>query len=229
MNEKIQSLEKRIFDDLYRLNRLFSEIIELRQINGKEEQLINLETDFEYLVNDIFLETVAYLEMLNMPRFLSRFLSKFEQKIKERKIFGENYIEEFGEVIPTIYSELWSFVQPFMPYNKDNDSLIRKNDIKYLYRILKNTDTIIKLQKAQCKNESDIYKIVKPFIEMFFPEAANTNGHVIFNKLKNYKPDILIPDLRSAVEYKLIDENSDIKKTIAEIADDAIGYWKCFL
>jgi hypothetical protein len=224
MTEKTQHLEKQIVEDLQNLNYLFSELSWLDQEEANYEIEFKLKEDFENLIDRIFLSLVAYFEVLNLPIFLSRFISHFEQKIKERKIYEKYYHEDSGEFISETLTDIFAFLRPFILFSEDEEYVLRKKGIIYLNRVLENTDRIIKLQGKVCNNESDIYKTVKPYIEIFFPQAAHTEGHVILNKLKCYKPDLFIPDLHSAVEYKLIDEKSDIAKTISEIADDVIGY-----
>lgn len=217
------SLEKSIQEGLNNLYGIFSQLSLLKEYTqyAVVPEYDDLRSSFESVAKVTYLQIVAYIEMQNLKSYLAEFIQAFKEKLDARQIFDEYYIEETGEVVSQLYNDFWQYLKPF---NFEKPDTLESIGLIYLERVLENTDRFIKIQGVTIINESSIYKAIRPYIEMLFPKVINTDGHYIFNMLKNYKPDILIPDLHTAVEYKFINSTMDIKSTICEIADDVIGY-----
>src|SRR5690606_2163362 len=73
------------------------------------------------------------------------------------------------------------------------------------------------------KSETDVYKAVRKVVESVFPSAIMPKSNFL-KTAQEYKPDILIPEIFSAVEYKYADSEQKLKSTIAQISDDVVGY-----
>jgi hypothetical protein len=225
--EEMEYLEKTINDGLdnlyYTYNKM--EMMEDLNLHYDNYEYDRLKDNFESIANATYIKVLAYFELKGLKTYLQKFIDEFDNKIKTLDIYQQYYHEESGDTVSQLYLDFRSFLKPFK-FNESGefDSIYLNQGLTYLERILMNTDLIIKLQQKVIHNEPDIYKTIKPFIEIFFPSVLNTEGSVILNKLKKYKPDIFIPELHVAVEYKYINTLPDIKSTISEIADDVKGY-----
>jgi hypothetical protein len=66
---------------------------------------------------------------------------------------------------------------------------------------------------------------VKTFCDVTFPKAKLDGGfHPFYSNAKCYKPDILIPTLNCAIEYKFARTEATLVKTIEQILIDVKGY-----
>src|SRR5690606_13691075 len=74
--------------------------------------------------------------------------------------------------------------------------------------------------------EEHIYIPIKWIIGLYFPKVRRKNQASFIQKFQHYKPDILIPELKTAIEYKYIksEKENDIEKYIDEIRTDSINY-----
>ncbi len=77
--------------------------------------------------------------------------------------------------------------------------------------------------------EVQIYNLIKTILEPVFPNMQNADANsLLFNDKSTYgtkyKADILLPDLNTAIEFKLIKEERDIDKYIDQIVIDVTNY-----
>jgi len=108
----------------------------------------------------------------------------------------------------------------FFDYSK-----IKVDENLKLYSILQNTGFIIKNLNNPIKNESDIYQKVKWILGVYYPSCRLRNKASFIQQFKTYNPDILIPELKTAIEYKYVDSaNDNIDEFIDQIKIDAINY-----
>lgn len=95
--------------------------------------------------------------------------------------------------------------------------------LDYLKRILKNTHLITSKITPRPKTETEVYNAVKETINIIFNNCKHPKSNFIKN-FKEYKPDILIPELFAAVEYKYASTEDKLKSTIEQISVDVKGY-----
>jgi REase_DpnII-MboI len=122
------------------------------------------------------------------------------------------------------YADMRNFMQSFEFMHDDVDArYFQQSGIKYLETILNNTATIIHQTNTIPKSETDVYTAVKAIIHAVFSTAKKASSN--FLKIaKEYKPDILIPELGAVIEYKYAKDEAKLKATIEQIAADAKGY-----
>ena len=109
---------------------------------------------------------------------------------------------------------------PFEAFDSKNQKNV---GFIYLENILQNTSTIIRDLEIVPNGESKIYNGVKHVIKSVFPDYIALSEP--FHKdAKCYKPDILIPSLSTAIEYKFARDEQRLIKTIEEILIDVKGY-----
>jgi hypothetical protein len=90
--------------------------------------------------------------------------------------------------------------------------------------VLDNTAALLHRLGLKPRSEAKVYRPVRDFLKLMFESARNPPAGRFSQTLKYYKPDILIPDLFAAVEYKYIKTVSDLSTALAGIADDVKGY-----
>lgn len=127
-------------------------------------------------------------------------------------------IDSKNEVFSSLQDESYSFLKK----SSNSISSIGLHQ-KYLENILKNTESILIALNITPKSEPDVYRLVKHVIYAVFPKAREAGSN--FLKIaKEFKPDILIPEAKAAVEYKYAKDVHKLKATIEQIAADAKGY-----
>ena len=128
-----------------------------------------------------------------------------------------------GEPYSVFLSKVRQFVSVFQFSESDDERYIRLSGIQYLERVLNNTATIISKSGTQPTSEPEVYKAVKNVLEAIFPTSKSPKSNFI-KTAKEYKPDILIPELNAAVEYKYAATAEKLKATVEQIAVDVKGY-----
>jgi hypothetical protein len=223
----IPAVEKKIQENLNNISSAFSQLDMMEELNLhiESDEYESLKDEYKTLIRSTSLQIQVYLELNELDSYLLDFKQKFNSKIENNQIYDRYFHSESGNTYSQIYLDFWQFLSPFSFIQPDDfESIYTKKGLFYLERILKNSDILVKLRKAPINNEADIYNSIKPFIEILFPSVINSTGSAIFSKLKKYKPDIMIPELFTAVEYKYVNSEPDISLCITAIADDVIGY-----
>lgn len=176
---------------------------------------------FEYLSERVFNLCMAYFE----TRDLRNYSLKFEEKLKpfledKRKLFSSysHFVEEEQSALTTMF---WQFLDAFPAFG----SIEEPSGKDYLREILKNTTLILKDKKIKPTNETDIYNAVSIHCKAIFHDSRFAPFAEPFNKTaKQYKPDILVPSLNCAIEYKYAKSEKGLARTIDEILIDVKGY-----
>lgn len=225
MDKKAQEkLEIKIEEQLDYFLQQFNIISSGEIEEGEVEYLAATNQNLLQAAESLYFLIFALIESKGLLEFLKLFTKEFGARMKDINQLVEEYEElESGDDMSLIYIDLLKFLNPISSKRIPIDH-INRSGIEYLERILKNTDRFLTISKTIIKKEADIYNAVRPFIDIFFSKTMSANGYAILNKLKVYRPDIFIPSLKCAVEYKFIKQEKEIAKCISEIADDTIGY-----
>jgi hypothetical protein len=200
---------------------------------GKEremppESLIEEDEDlvkpFEYILHSLYLTSVCFLDTIRAHQYLKQFYLTFGEKFDVAEATSKFAFDHYwsGEHFNIFLSELRKFLAPF-DLLKDSSRYLMLSGIQYLERILRSTPTIIHNSGKIPNSEAEVYKAVKAVLEVVFPgtKAAKSN---FIKTAQEYKPDILIPELSAAVEYKYAEDEVRMKSVIAQISDDVKGY-----
>ena len=234
MKNKIINLEDKI-------SKLFSELEQLQhtifnhEIVGQEqdfekqtppdwwiEEDEQLKLSHESMIKSLHNHIICYFDMLELNNYLNIFIKKFGEFPNTMDAYNGIDFEPFdGEIYNQYLHELWSFLSPFDFFKKDLS--IKQTGIKYLETILKNTATAIYKMKILPKSETEVYNAVRIIIESVFPTSKNASSNFL-KTAKEYKPDILVPELNAVIEYKYAKDETKLKTTIEQIAADAKGY-----
>ncbi|MGJ1291277.1 MULTISPECIES: hypothetical protein [Sphingobacterium] len=174
-------------------------------------------------IQELYVMISAYLEAKQMPILLNNFQKKFLDSItNDKKILLSGILHPEGDDELIITNEFRSFLSPFKYF--DHMRINEENVVK-LTSILKNTDFIIKNCNIEVVREADIYNQVKWVLGLYYPTCRLKNKASFIQEFKTYEPDILIPELKTAIEYKFISKASDnIDNFIDQVRTDANNY-----
>ena len=91
-------------------------------------------------------------------------------------------------------------------------------------RVLSNTTALLHELNVTPKSESQIYDAVCGILKLIFPSASDAPKGKFAKVFKKYEPDIVVPELSAAIEYKFINSEQDLRSLLGQIADDVQGY-----
>ena len=191
---------------------------------GPEEYPGWTESWLQTRITDLYYLILAYLEGKEMPELAKTFKTKFENKLGNESLLlerAQTHPESEAEEL-VIINNFKQFLDAFKSFNHKQS--IEDEAIK-LTSILENTDFILKNCKSQISNEADIYKEVKWVLSLYYTSLKSLHKASFIQKFKIYNPDILIPELKTAVEYKYIkDKSQNIDEFIDQVRTDATNY-----
>lgn len=179
---------------------------------------------FEQLATSLYLSTVCLLDALGLHEYLSQFYQRHGKSFNSNSAASQFDIDHYwsGEPYNVFLVELKKFLRPLEVLGS-SDRYLKLSGVQYLEVILGNTANIIHKSGKVPKSEPDVYKAVRGVLEAIFPTAKSPKSN-FFKTAQEYKPDILIPELSTAVEYKYSADEARLKTCIAQIADDVKGY-----
>ncbi len=196
--------------------------------NGPLEWLVDEDREitppFKRLLESLYLSTVCLLDSLNLKTYLELFFEKFGRPFDLNSAV-EKYeidIDSYDYAYNVFLRDLRHFLNPIGVVG-ERERYLWHSGVHYLENVLKNTASIIHKLKKVPTSETELYKSVKFAVEAVFP-SSTTAKSAFSHTAQEYKPDILIPELNAAVEYKYAVDEAKLKATIAQIADDVKGY-----
>jgi hypothetical protein len=173
-------------------------------------------------IRDLYFFILAYLEAKGMPSLFDVFRNRYapiiddDNKLKEEVCY---HPEDEPEL--KIINDFEQLLKAFSFFDHQHES----EESEKLIAILKNTDHILKNCNAEIHNEADIYKQVKWVLGLYYPQCRSRKKAAFIQQFKTYNPDILIPELKTAIEYKYINSQSDnIDEFVDQIKIDATNY-----
>ncbi|MGS6172382.1 PD-(D/E)XK nuclease domain-containing protein [Enterobacter hormaechei] len=103
------------------------------------------------------------------------------------------------------------------------DSNRKETGLLYLENILSGTEFYLNALGITPAKESDVYQPIKQLVNVVFPSSTNASS-IFLKPNKQYKPDILVPELKAAIEYKYANSKERLNKNIEEVVSDTQGY-----
>ncbi|WP_435037171.1 hypothetical protein [Pseudomonas neuropathica] len=175
------------------------------------------------IVDSIYLSTLALLSVLKLTDYQDQFKNRFGLDFNAIRAAEEYEIDnETGHPYNTFLIKIHRFLK-ILGISTESELYYTQAGIKYLETILKNTAAIVHNSGKTVKSETEVYKCVKHVIQAIFPTSLHPKSNFI-KQAQEYKPDILIPELFAAVEYKFATTAEKLKATIAQLSDDIHGY-----
>lgn len=232
--KELEFQEQKIKKLLYEMSSIFYDIQMMEEVRSSNPDNVNLlyeidnkEDRFKDTGENVFKLCIAYLENKRMPEYLKRFVAELEPFLNDRtKTFSGSYHEESDGVYSDYTAKFWSYMSVFQ-FLGDNDyeALLKRTGITYLENILESTGVIINELGITPDSETKVYKAVKILTQASFPNATFPTQS-FQRTAKCYIPDILIPSLNCAVEYKYAESETRLIETIDQILVDVKGYDK---
>lgn len=214
------------------LNTLLAKIYTLNSkkdfCEHHEERFIDEEIDFtkhkfKEVLKDLYLLVLNYLEFKKSEELLSLYKSNLKHifNFDFESISQINDDEDYETYY--ISKELDIINKFLMPFRAFDDKVNTGIGLNYLENILESTSSIIEVIGSKPEKESDVYNSVKHVIDATFDDYFDLTES-FYKEAKHYVPDLLIPSLRCAVEYKYAKDSKRLVKTIEEILIDVQGY-----
>ncbi|NIG81772.1 hypothetical protein F3J34_50540 [Klebsiella sp. Ap-873] len=233
-------LEERILALLNKAYELESFVIKHQQDVSRWSNSPNLYPDYQEWINDghdkyevpffdtlksIYLSVSLYVEKNNSPKYLSIFHSVFGEDYEECEHYNEFSYDDYwtGMFNNTFLLKINQFLGPFEFFDSNN----KGSGLIYLENILHGTESYLNVLGINPTKESDVYQPVKQVVNVVFPSSSNA-GSAFLKPNKQYKPDILVPELKAAIEYKYANSRDRLNKNIEEVVSDTQGYTNDF-
>lgn len=222
-NEEVKYIEDEIKKIISSASNEYFQVV-MREYNSIEEEYPGWDEDWIRLkIIDAYYHILAYLEARGMPNLLQIFQSQYKEQILTRTSLLDSEINNpDGEYELKILTGFRRFLSPFKSFGYNDP---QQDEFHKLVGILKNTSFIINNIKCVIAGEADIYKQVRWVLSLYYPSCKGKNKASFIKQFKTYNPDILIPELKVAIEYKYIrDKSKNIDEFIDQILVDANGY-----
>ncbi|HEX9503217.1 MAG TPA: hypothetical protein VF974_02740 [Patescibacteria group bacterium] len=236
ISAELENIEDNIKKNLSEMSSVFQDIIdgEKDADRYKDDDVIGEifdiiqqnKNNFKYLAEKIFQLGLVYFELKNLILYRSDFI--FEVKpslVDKKKLYESHYSDEMGEEYSPFTSLIWKYFLPFPFCNgNENEQLLKRTGLIYLEHILYETAIILEKRDIIPTKETEVYNGVRVVIEATFPNHAS--GFSFLKTAKCYKPDILLPSLNCAIEYKYAEDEKELNETMDQILIDVEGYSK---
>jgi hypothetical protein len=186
---------------------------------------IELEAPFKAHLRALYLASVCLIDSRNLLAYLKQFYGHFGadfDSTKAASAFGSDD-EAPHYFYNTFLRDLHLFLMP-LGIDLSSDRYRQQAGVKYLENLLDGTAALLHQSNITPSSEAQVYSPVRQIVSILFSSARNPPAARFIQSFKCYKPDILIPELLAAVEYKYINSSEDLSSALAGIADDVKGY-----
>jgi hypothetical protein len=236
MSENIYLAEK-IKKLLYEMSSIYATVQRRNMIADFRDEGSNTEEDADYDITTweyaesfreyagmVFKLILSYVEEKGQLLYLAEITTALKPLLDSQRIMEEYDNRSAADPQNTFLHEAWAFLSAYETFGtNDLSHLMQRTGISYLETILRNTAVIIHHRKITPKNETDVYKAVADVCKAVYPGSAKLDSP--FVKIAGeYKPDVLIPALNCAIEYKYAKTEAKLKATIEGILGDVQNY-----
>lgn len=211
--------EYSILEDLLQKYSSFKE----NAFNGDNDDLQTLEglertidSCFERLYNSI----VCHIESIGLISYLTYFKNKTNHLLEDR---SQRYKYETNSENDYCSFEITYLITNLLKPLGFNNKGFLPTKLYCLENILKNTQFILHSLNKIPKSEPEVYNTIAFVIKSVFCNNIDA-GKGFFKNYKKFIPDIAIPELEVAIEYKYADNKEKLKKQIDEILIDSLSY-----
>jgi hypothetical protein len=165
----------------------------------------------------LYVRVVFILEALRLTELLAEFKAGFERFRQERV---ELALDEFGNPYPLALEYLAMYVSPLGDATSNSSESL--DELPRLERILQGTARLLKGRGIEPCKEVEVRNAIYETLIHFYP--GTVRDIPIAKVSKCYKPDIGVPSLKAAVEFKFCDTEEELKRAIGGIFEDVAGY-----
>lgn len=224
-DEEIKHIEKEIRETIELIEKTYVyELLPYEREEAEEEFPGLTESWIKDKIKDLYRLIKAYLEAKGMTFYLTSFQQQYEHIISDEKFdfFKGVMHHPDAEFELDVITEFKRHLKAFKAFSYRQEK--EAENIRLL-NILKHTDHILKNVKAVVETEADIYKQVKWVLGLYYPRCRTTNKAAFVHQFKTYNPDILIPELKTAIEFKYLrTRRENIDNYIDQVKVDATNY-----
>lgn len=193
--------------------------------NEDEDDYWEVRDTKEWLFNtirSIYYKTCVFMELKGISGYLNMFVSEFNNIINDQdEVLKENSRYSEDTVTLTILDRFNDYLNSF-PEFAEKLSIIHILD--RLGNILKNSPKILAISQTTPEKEKTIYDAVENVIGLFFPTVRRQNKARNIHANWTYHPDILIPEISTAIEYKFIRRGDNYEDHLNQILIDSKHY-----
>lgn len=164
----------------------------------------------------LYVHVAFLLEALQLPALLADFKRDFERFRRAKEI--ELALDEFGNPYPLALKYLAAYAKLLVAATS-SESLA---DLPLLERILQGTPRLLKGRGIKPCKECEVRNALYETLIHVFP--GTVRDIPIAKVSKCYKPDIGVPSLKAAVEFKFCDSDEELKRAIGGVYEDVVAY-----
>lgn len=188
--------------------------------------------DFEKVDNEewlfqgtrrLYYKICFFLELKSVSEYCNIFRAEFGSMIDDQQKVLDSYGGRYNESEPSmiIHDRFRDFLSAFVEFDYEFSRKVETNKLKL---ILENTNAIVARTRTNVTNETSIYIPVRWVTEVIYPSTRSLGKARFISKDWTYHPDILVPEISSAVEYKLIKPGESLQKYLDQIKTDSDNY-----
>ncbi|MCA1381457.1 hypothetical protein [Bradyrhizobium sp. BRP23] len=211
-----------ILDSAAKAERNYIGIVE----TSTAEQLDDLDNDelheaeerLTHLIDTAFHECQMLAERLRMPDTARSIQKKREAFDGTTKLISLRYSTAAGEQYCPALAEVWNLYEPLGALALSG----AVTGLSVLRTLLGNTAKVIERAAEKPDREAAVRNAILEILKLAFSDARKET--TIAKSFKTYQPDIGIPSLLAAVEYKYLRSREDMKSYIDEVCADVLGY-----
>ena len=220
--KEIEKLENNIKKTLSIIEREYFNLNDGGNYNDFEEEFPGFTKDWiEYRLKDLYILIQTYFEVRQLPQLLIQFKKELDYQFN-KNIFENEQINPDAPMELKITLLFRRFLEAFSFFDYYITTI---DNNKKLISILKNTGHIIQNTNCNPDNEAEIYKKVKQVLGLYFHSCRLLNKASFIQQFKTYHPDILIPELNTAIEYKYLKSKDDnIDNFLDQVKIDSVNY-----
>jgi len=171
----------------------------------------------------LFILITAYLNMKSMDLLAGLFIDSYKEKLEDREFMLRTSLLPLGNNWDTLL-RLKEFEDYLLSFPDFKNQITNRDDLETLRSILANTHLIMQRTALIADKEYTVYKSVKWFMELIWPKTKIEKLPEFQQEFKHYEPDLHIPELGVAIEYKLIREGDHPENHIDQVRTDANNF-----
>ncbi|QCO55553.1 hypothetical protein EOK75_07205 [Pseudorhodobacter turbinis] len=184
------------------------------------------EDELSFYITRLYRDVGMLAERLSLP-ILARDIQRDFKRLSKGALLNMSFSHQAGELYSTSLQRLRGYFSSLTTITKAGSV----SGLQVFQTILENTAIIIRDSGIQPSKESEVRNEIVRVLRYSF---RDTQKEVSAAKLlKVYKPDIGIPSLMAAAEYKFVSSESALKSSLDGIYADMKGYgghydWRTF-
>lgn len=188
------------------------------------EDLEEAKRYLSFLIEKVFRDTAVLAERMALPGYR-------KDVLRARKVFKDLTATEMPPWEATFHSPPLAAARTMF---NSIATMIQGRELTGLHifeTILNNTSKIIERAKLMPSSEADVRAAVRGILQLAFRDVVREIP--LPKSIKVYRPDIGVPSLMAAAEYKFIDSQEKAKAALEGVYADMRGYaghhaWRSF-